>query len=325
MPTFEATVRPPFGSVLFEKDMPSELYYKERMIERLTQVLKAQGYLSRADAKKIHLALDEAIMNALKHGNDFQSGKRVRFRLYADASRWALVVEDEGKGFTADVARTAMAGAGERKVSGRGIRIMESTFDEVVYMERGNQLLLVRKRSEDDLEAVREALADAPLAMSGERTHKSTRLEDSESELAIVQTDDDEDDDYLGAPAAERIQGELESANDTIRIVRVGGIRVVEMLAEKLSDHNLATVKRLMEEAIAGQSVVVLDLGRVEYMSSVAIGGLVGFATLMENAGGELRLSAVPQMLTEIFDTTGVAELFRSFATYREAAAAAPR
>lgn len=325
MPTFEATARPPFGTVLFEKDMPSELYYKERMIERVVQALKAKGYLNRADAKKVHLALDEAIMNALKHGNEFQAEKRVRLRLVGDAARWGLLVEDEGKGMTAESARAAMAAPGERKTSGRGIKIMEATFDEVVFMGRGNQLLLVRKRSESDPEAVREALADAPLDMHAEGGLRPSLPDDSESELAIISNDDEDDDDYLAAPPAERISGAFESANDTIRIVRVDGVRVIEMLEDKLSDHNLATVRRLVDEALAGEDVVVLDLGRVEYMSSVAIGALVAFATVMEDKGGELRLSAVPQMLVEIFDTTGVAELFRVYPTHLEAVAADPR
>lgn len=317
MPTFEATDRPPLGSLLLEREMESDPYYKPATIDRLMATLKAKGYVDRTDEEKVHLCLDEGITNALRHGNRSDRTKRIRCRLFGADDRWSLIVEDEGEGMKPEKVPDPHTPEGQRRESGRGILLMESHFDEIVYLGRGNQLLMIRRRSAHDPIAIQEGRKAMPLSLDAAAS--TDQMPSAETDLALrVEM---EDDDYLVEPTHRPIVGELVSATEVLKIHRVDGVPVLEVLPARMSDVNIAAVRDQMLEASQGQAVVVVDLRHVEYVSSVVIGALVGVANRVEEAGGVMRLAGLQQMLLELLDTTGVAELFEVYPDHRAALA----
>src|SRR6516225_4318699 len=61
-------------------------------------VMERMGYAA-ADRFAVHLALEEAAVNAVKHGHRFDPCKQVRIWWDVTPSAVRLVVEDEGPGF----------------------------------------------------------------------------------------------------------------------------------------------------------------------------------------------------------------------------------
>jgi serine/threonine-protein kinase RsbW len=94
------------------------------------------------DVFSIKLALEEAIVNAIKHGNQLDRSKSVRisYRLHAD--RFEVQITDEGAGFDpADVPDPTAVENLERPC-GRGLMLMRYYMTEVHYNQCGNSVFL---------------------------------------------------------------------------------------------------------------------------------------------------------------------------------------
>lgn len=101
-----------------------------------------------ADYAGIEVALNEAINNAIKHGNEDGREKWVTLRLkLVDNKRVIIRVKDEGNGFRQDQGREGIPCL--NKDSGRGIFIMRHFADRIYYNKQGNEVMLVKNNSLD--------------------------------------------------------------------------------------------------------------------------------------------------------------------------------
>jgi serine/threonine-protein kinase RsbW len=66
--------------------------------ERILPELEASDF-SEEEVFGVHLALEEAFLNALKHGNRMDPGKAIRIEYSVDSDRIEISVTDEGEGF----------------------------------------------------------------------------------------------------------------------------------------------------------------------------------------------------------------------------------
>ncbi|MFT3684477.1 MAG: STAS domain-containing protein [Phycisphaerales bacterium] len=68
-----------------------------------------------------------------------------------------------------------------------------------------------------------------------------------------------------------------------------------------------------------GTRVVVLDMGDVDILTSMAIGVLVGFRTRVMAGGGRVAFARVPEIIVKTMKFTRVSELFAQYPTVAEA------
>ena len=71
----------------------------------------------------------------------------------------------------------------------------------------------------------------------------------------------------------------------------------------------------------AGTTRVVVDLGGVAHMNSSGLGMLIGALTSSRNAGGDLRLAAVPGRVQTLLSVTRLGDVFETFDTAEAAVA----
>jgi anti-anti-sigma factor len=155
----------PFGNVLLETAIQSDLSYKTPIVLRLVKELVDNGCLPAAGNPRAELVLDEALTNAILHGNECDPARKVRLQLFADEKRWGLTVEDEGEGFGPGDLASADDALG---TGGRGILLMDSYLDKLLYNARGNRAMLVRRRqAEPAARAVAVPPAEAPAVEAG--------------------------------------------------------------------------------------------------------------------------------------------------------------
>jgi serine/threonine-protein kinase RsbW len=102
------------------------------------------GYTD-GDCTAVRLALHEAILNGLRHGNGGDPAKCVRVRYCAGADAMLAEVEDEGPGF--DPRRVPEPTLPENldQPSGRGLLLMRHYLTWVRYSERGNRVTLFKR------------------------------------------------------------------------------------------------------------------------------------------------------------------------------------
>lgn len=105
-----------------------------------------QGYTHR-DMFAMRLALEEAIVNAVKHGNACDPAKEVRVRFQVTRDEALAEVEDEGPGFNPDAVKDPLATENLERPCGRGLLLMQHYMTYVRYSERGNVVTFGRVRT----------------------------------------------------------------------------------------------------------------------------------------------------------------------------------
>jgi serine/threonine-protein kinase RsbW len=94
--------------------------------------------------------VDEAVTNAIKHGNKFQEEKHVSIEASINTDRIKIVVADEGDGFDVNAVPDPTDPTNFLKPSGRGILFMTIGMDDVRYNAKGNMLTLIKYRVSPD-------------------------------------------------------------------------------------------------------------------------------------------------------------------------------
>lgn len=93
---------------------------------------------------EVRLGLQEALINAVRHGNQLDPSKVVvvEYAIYAPIYQW--IIHDQGGGFACaqELERCAQGQICDTDESGRGTFILTQIFDHVEWNETGNQLYL---------------------------------------------------------------------------------------------------------------------------------------------------------------------------------------
>lgn len=92
-----------------------------------------------------------------------------------------------------------------------------------------------------------------------------------------------------------------------LSVVRNGSSLIVN-LTGRIDSNNAPQFESELREALDGVSVLVLDMGSLDYISSAGLRTLLEAQKLMEAAGGSMTLLQVPDNIREILDMTGFTE-----------------
>ena len=92
----------------------------------------------------LRLSVEEALSNAIRHGNLYDINKKVDIRYSVSPERIDLYVRDEGRGFDPGVIPDPRAPENLESPSGRGIMLMRAYMNQVKFNERGNQIHMVK-------------------------------------------------------------------------------------------------------------------------------------------------------------------------------------
>lgn len=99
----------------------------------------------------VKLALDEAMVNAIKHGNGLDAEKVVKVEADVKPDRVDISIEDQGKGFSRDNVPDPTHDDNLHRPSGRGILLIESYMNRAIWDRGGRRLRMVRCNEEDEL------------------------------------------------------------------------------------------------------------------------------------------------------------------------------
>ena len=103
------------------------------------------------DIFAVHLTLEEAFLNAVKHGNRMDPTKTVKVDYSVDSEKIEISLTDEGKGFEPGSVSDPRFGEDLYKPGGRGLLLMNSYMDVVKFNESGNSLYMVRYKEKPRL------------------------------------------------------------------------------------------------------------------------------------------------------------------------------
>jgi serine/threonine-protein kinase RsbW len=126
--------------------VPSDLAEARRLQDEIEAGLQANRYGDR-DLFAIKLAVEEALVNAMKHGNQLDPAKRVRVVYSITADRFEIRIEDEGPGFNPTEVPDPTLPENWERTCGRGVHIIKSFMSDVTYHGRGNVVSMCKQRN----------------------------------------------------------------------------------------------------------------------------------------------------------------------------------
>lgn len=139
--------RAPINVSIVVKSRPSAVV---KVCEQVLSKLEPYGF-DKDDIFAVHLALEEAFLNAVKHGNKMDSSKDVKIEYSVDFDKVEISLTDEGDGFEPASVADPRYGEDLYKPGGRGLLLMNSYMDVVKFNERGNSLYMVRYKEKPRL------------------------------------------------------------------------------------------------------------------------------------------------------------------------------
>jgi serine/threonine-protein kinase RsbW len=135
---------PQAGECLFSRSYPTRLERKQDIIDELSQVIFTHGLVVEEDRHWLQLCLDEAVVNAMLHGNEGDPALSITIAIHRDQGRWGMMVSDEGCGFDSSSVPDCEDPESLLLEHGRGIHIMKSWFENLTYYRNGSCALMWR-------------------------------------------------------------------------------------------------------------------------------------------------------------------------------------
>lgn len=131
-----------------EFEVPSVISLMHDILDYLMKRVEKVGVVN-PETSNLFVALDEAFVNAVKHGNKFDASKLVRITADVSPEEARFTIEDEGDGFNVAEIPDPLDPQNLFKTSGRGVLFIYNIMDEVKYNERGNRLTMVKKSDKE--------------------------------------------------------------------------------------------------------------------------------------------------------------------------------
>jgi serine/threonine-protein kinase RsbW len=95
----------------------------------------------------VRLAVEEALVNSIRHGHRNNPAKTVHIRFQATEQQLLVEIQDEGPGFDPDGVPDPLSPENLERPGGRGVFLMRHYMTWVSFNELGNCVTMCRTRS----------------------------------------------------------------------------------------------------------------------------------------------------------------------------------
>lgn len=127
-----------------EFELPSAISLMHIVLEYLMKRVEKLG-VCKPEQSNLFVALDEAFVNAVKHGNKYDVAKMIRVAAEVSPAEARFTIEDQGDGFDVHNIPDPLDPENLFKTSGRGVLFIYNIMDEVTYNDRGNRLTMIKR------------------------------------------------------------------------------------------------------------------------------------------------------------------------------------
>jgi serine/threonine-protein kinase RsbW len=124
---------------LTEVAIPSDPVEARRVQDEIEHALKAHQYGER-ELFGIKLALEEALVNAIKHGNQMDRTKTVHIAYRVTPERFDIRITDQGAGFNPEDVPDPTVFENLERPCGRGLWLMRHYMTQVDFTGGGNSV-----------------------------------------------------------------------------------------------------------------------------------------------------------------------------------------
>ncbi len=127
----------------FRKIISNDSHLLKEVSREITVILKDAG-ISDAVIFDVRVALEEALRNAMIHGNKMDPEKKVTVGAKITEKDLVVHVEDDGEGFEPESVPDPTDEENILKTSGRGVYLIRHLMDKVSYEHGGRRINMVK-------------------------------------------------------------------------------------------------------------------------------------------------------------------------------------
>ena len=132
-----------------ERVIPSEAGAGAPILQEVLAELEKIDWIQH-DVFSVHLAMEEALVNAIRHGNKLDVNKHVHVACRVSSELIRIEITDEGEGFDPSSVPDPTDPANIEAPSGRGLMLMRSFMSRVEYNDVGNRVVMEKERGKTD-------------------------------------------------------------------------------------------------------------------------------------------------------------------------------
>lgn len=129
-----------------DKKFKSDTKIARQLLDELLTRLSENGW-AEEDTFGIHLATEEALMNAIKHGNQRDETKSVTVIYKISPTTFYIEIADEGPGFDPNDVPDPTLEENLEIPSGRGLMLMRTFMTKVDYNDIGNHVRMLKTKA----------------------------------------------------------------------------------------------------------------------------------------------------------------------------------
>ncbi|MDP8258302.1 MAG: ATP-binding protein [Candidatus Aadella gelida] len=140
-----------------KSDIANDSYLLKEESKKLISLLKGKG-ISEDVIFDIHVGFEEALRNAMIHGNKLDINKKVTVEITLTDKDVIIRVQDEGDGFEPEKVPDPTLDENLLNERGRGVYLITHLMDEVKYVDGGRTVVMkkdfdstVRKKTENKI------------------------------------------------------------------------------------------------------------------------------------------------------------------------------
>lgn len=130
----------------FHSVLPTSTASIREVQDRLAELLADLEYPER-DRFAIRLAVEEALVNAFKHGNCLDADRAIEVHCRVGSELIRVEIADQGAGFDPDDVDSSCDPGNVLSPNGRGLALMRTFMDRVEFCDKGNRVVLEKDRS----------------------------------------------------------------------------------------------------------------------------------------------------------------------------------
>jgi len=125
--------------IVFQDRFPTEKNCKELIIHSISESLSAIDAIPQIDHQDLKLIVDEALHNAMEHGNRWDPGKNILIKIKTGDDFVEVTIKDEGEGFDFSGRIQTEDSGTNLNMRGRGILLIRKLCDSQ-WINNGNTL-----------------------------------------------------------------------------------------------------------------------------------------------------------------------------------------
>jgi len=131
------------NNIFQEIDISSDFCDAAIVEKRIVKAMEKYGY-DEEDVFALKLSLEEALANAILHGNQHNSEKKVHIRFLVNREKVDIYISDEGNGFNPLAVPDPTKEENLQRPNGRGIMLIRAYMNLLEYNPQGNVLHMVK-------------------------------------------------------------------------------------------------------------------------------------------------------------------------------------